>query len=102
MKVRDLLSINRCVRNKVLVPGRVMFGAGDPTIQILPQIVDWGDNRSVFWLGMELVIVAPATLSRVPRKGASLGVLIMLACLQLCMLGSTVKSAVNPVYTSVR
>lgn len=96
MRTGNRFSINRRLRNRVIVPGRIMFGAGDPTLQLLPEIVDWGQNRSVFWLGMELVILDCARLPPPPWKSASPGVLLLLGCLYLCLLGSSVKSKAHP------
>ena len=102
MKAWNLFSINRHARNKVVVPGRIMFGAGDATFPMLPEIIDWGLNRSVFWLGMELIIVDCARLPSPTWKSMSLGVVLLLGCLHLCLLGSSVKANARPVSASVR
>jgi hypothetical protein len=102
MKARNLISISRRVRNKVIVPGRIMFGAGDPTFHIVPEIVDWGANRSVFWLGMELVILDCARLPSLAWRRMSPGALLLLGCLHFCLIGSSVKSNTNPVSQGAR
>ena len=35
---------------------QVFFGGGYPKFHVLPRLVRWGNNLSVFWLRKELVI----------------------------------------------
>lgn len=51
------MNINHSVRGKTLIPGRLVFGGGHPKFKRLPRVVKWGNNLSLFWLGVELVFL---------------------------------------------
>jgi hypothetical protein len=102
MNFRNFLNLKRLVRNKVILPGRVMFGAGDPTMHLVPEVIAWGANRSVFWLGMELVILEGAPLPAPARTRGSLAALLLLACIHFWLQGPDAGSAAHPVSASRR
>lgn len=45
------------VRGKIVIPGRVVFGGGQPKFRYFPRFHRWGNRLSVFWLGVELVFI---------------------------------------------
>ena len=51
------IKINRWVRGKTIITGRLVFAGGYPKYHILPAVIKWGKCLSVFWLDTELVFV---------------------------------------------
>ncbi len=49
------MNINEWTRGKTLIPNKLVFAGGYPLYRLLPKIVTWGSNVSIYWLGTELV-----------------------------------------------
>lgn len=49
------MNINEWTRGKTLIPNKLVFAGGHPLFRLLPKIVTWGPNVSIYWLGTELV-----------------------------------------------
>ena len=51
------MNVNKWTRGKTLITNRLVFAGGYPLFRLLPVVIKWGPNVSLFWLGTELVLL---------------------------------------------
>lgn len=49
------MNINRWTRGITVIPNKIVFAGGYPKFRVIPKVVTWGGNVSIFWFGTELV-----------------------------------------------